>query len=692
MSGLLGLISHGCCCTVPYLYHPFLKGWSCGVTIDIQTNWTDIHLNGSYDDPACNVNCPDYVTSTAPSCGAVTVDIFNTAVNCPAGCITATQSFNNITDNLGQADDWSYGICATPASSYGSHGLQNLEFCDATWGSDEACAGCEVANCKSPICNDANLAPPQQSNDEASCVCTDSVVVSQYNVHNKQCLEKNCGDEFSVCNCEDYTEGLNPIGKASQHGLIVDKWGGSEGEYATVLTAFAPQYTTNNPVVQDALVIEPHDDQPAGCVLDCRLILHFQEVLWYEQYPIPNTNPQEYVESDIEMYPGIYAYFFIAPLCQFGNGSGSAECMYVPDRTVATVCLFDGFKTDPLLCGTEQILMTEAPSYWAELKIKITVPAHGVIPDIAYEFAWRGYGTPVHIHEWIAYYCVDTLGNPLIKDQRETETPPSEHWMGLRVPQSCLNRITGKYTQMTADGADADGLAVVGPKFLCDSIQVNTYIKPCEDSDRIEIPDNSDFFRSTQIDDTRFAWSGQYRYGYGFRMCVSNYNRIGGIANMTSVPCNNQIALLPCPGGGNTGCGASDNCGGSIVYTGQCAFDQGNCPDQINYIPTGGNPSDCSCNPTGCIRTEEYFYSRANYISECQAGYILDAPLYWSRYNQDIDDGIERNWEGNPEDESGCASSAGCPFSYCTSDGAPHCAPHCDGQQGGAYPTWSIQS
>ena len=495
-----------------------------------------------------------------------------------------------------------------------------------------------------------------------------------------------------MCNCDDYPgEDNNPIGKYAQHGLIVDKWGGGEGEYALLLPA---AYRTNNPVVQDALVIEPHDDQPAGCVLDCRLILHFQEVLWFEQYPIPNTNPIEYVESDIEMYPGIYAYFFIAPLCQFGNGSGSAECMYVPDRTVATVCNFDGWKSDPSPCGFEPILATEAPSYWAELKIQITVPAHGVIPEIEYNFAWRGYGTPVHIHEWIAYYCVDTLGNPLIKDQRTTETPPSEHWMGLRVPQSCLNKITGKYTQMTADGADSDGLALVGPKFLCDSIQVNSEIKPCtEGLERIEIPDNSDLFRSTQIDDDRFAWSGQYRYGYGFRMCLNNYNRIGGSAVVTSAPCNNSIGLTPCPGGGNTGCGPSDNCGGQITYEGQCAFDQGNCPNTYSYTAVGGIPSQCNCNPTGCIRDEQYpNYSRSSYESQCQAGYILDPPLYWSRYNQDIDDGNSRAWEGNPEDESGCASSEGCAFSYCVSGVANHCAPHCANQQGGAYPTWEILS
>lgn len=161
---------------------------------------------------------------------------------------------------------------------------------------------------------------------------------------------------------------------------------------------------------------------------------------------------------------------------------------------------------------------------------------------------------------------------------------------------------------------------------------------------------------------------------------------------MTSVPCNNQITLLPCPGGGNTGCGASDNCGGSIHYEGQCAFDQGNCPDGISLIPTGGNPSDCSCNPTGCIRQETYDYSRSSYIGQCQAGYILDPPLYWSRYNEDIDDGIARGWEGNPENESGCASSDGCPFSYCVSYYANHCAPHCSNQQGGAYPTWEILS
>ena len=691
MSGLLGLISHGCCCTVPYLYHPFLKGWSCGITIDIQTNWTDIHLNGAYDDPACNVNCPDYITSTATSCSAVTIDNFNTAIYCPEGCITATQSFQNITDNHGQGDDWYYGICATPASSFGSHGLQNLEYCDAAWGSDEACAGCEVANCKSLICTDGDLEPPLQSNPEASCLCTDTVVVSQYNVHNKQCLERSCGGEFGVCNCDNYEEGLNPIGKYAQHGLIVDKFGGGEGEYALLLPA---PLRTNNPVVQDALVIEPHDDQPAGCVLDCRLILHFQEVLWDGQYPIPNTNPQEYVESDIEMYPGIYAYFTEAPLCQFGNGSGSAECMYVPDRTVAEVCPGDGWRSDPLPCGTEQMLITEAPSYWAELKIQITVPAHGVIPEIVYDFAWRGYGTPVHIHEWIAYYCVDTLGNPLIKDQRTTETPPSEHWMGLRVPQSCLNKITGKYTQMTADGADSDGLAVVGPKFLCDSIQVNSEIRPCtEGLERIEIPDNSDLFRSTQIDDDRFAWSGQYRYGYGFRMCLNNYNRIGGSAAVTSAPCNNSVGLLPCPGGGNSTCGASDNCGGQITYEGQCAFDQGNCPDTASYTAVGGIPANCNCAPTGCIRDEQYpNYSRSSYESQCQAGYILDPPLYWSRYNQDIDDGNSRAWVGNPEIGSGCASSQGCPFSYCVSGVANHCAPHCANQQGGEYPTWEILS
>lgn len=688
MSGLLGLISQGCCCTVPYLYHPFLKGWSCGVEIDIETNWIDIHLNGSYDDPLCNVTCPDYVGGTAPSCSDVSIDIFNTAVNCPLGCITGTQNFQNLTSNHGQGDNWYYGICATPASSFGQHGLQNLEYCDATWGSDEACAGCEVANCKSPICTDADLEPPQQSNPEASCVCTDDVIVTQANKHNKQCLERSCAGEFGVCNCDAY-EGLNPIGKYSEHGLIVDKWGGGESEYANYLPA---EYISNNPVVQDALVIEPHDNQPAGCVLDCRLILHFQEVLWYQQYAIPNTNPVEYVESDIELYPSIYAYFFIAPLCQFGNGSGSAECMYAPDRTVATVCAFDGFNTSPLPCGTDPVLIDEAPSYWAELKIEITVPAHGVIPESFYEFAWRGYGTPVHIHEWIAYYCVDSLGAPLIKDQRTTETPPSEHWMGLRVPQSCLNRITGKYTQETADGADSDGLAVVGPKYLCDSIQVNTYLRECTEADRIAIPDNSDLFRSTQIDDDRFAWSGQYRYGYGFRMCLNNLNRIGGSAVMTSVPCNNSIALLTCPGGGSVGCGASNDCGGQIIYEGQCAFDQGNCPDQESNTATGGNPSNCGCSSTPCIRQELYYYTRSSFIGQCQAGYILDPPLYWSRYNADIDDGIARGWEGNPEAESGCASSAGCPFSYCVSDFGNHCAPHCNGQQGGDYPTWEIKS
>lgn len=646
-----------------------------------------------YADTDCGITCPDYVTSSAPSCNSVDNDSFLNADGCFNDCVFRTGNFLNLDENEGQVDNWSYGICATPASSYGQHGLQNLEFCDAGFGSVEACDGCEVANCKSPICTDVGA---EQSNPEASCFCTDTVVVSQYNVHNKQCLEKSCGGEYGVCNCDDYPgEDNNPIGKYAQHGLIVDKWGGSEGEYATVLTAFAPQYTTNNPVVQDALVIEPHGDQPAGCVLDCRLILHFQEVIVDGQYPIPNTNPQEYVESDIEMYPSIYAYFYLSPLCRFGNGSGSAECMYVPDRTLASVCAEDGFRTiPPPDCGIYPVLISESPSYWAELKIKITVPAHGVIPEIEYEFFWRGYGTPVHIHEWIAYYCVDGSGNPLIKDQRETETPPSEHWMGLRVPQSCLNRITGKYTQMTADGADADGLAVVGPKFLCDSIQVNTYINPCEESERIEIPDNSDFFRSTQIDDTRFAWSGQYRYGYGFHMCLANYNRIGSGAAFTSVFANNCGGPTPCTGAaGSYPYGPSNSCGGSISYSGECAFSRGQCPNGGPVdTPSGGDPVCCGCSGGICVRSEGYDYSRSNYISECQAGYILDAPLYWSRYNQDIDDGIERNWEGNPEDESGCASSPGCSFSYCTSNGGAHCAPHCGGQQGGAYPTWEILS
>jgi hypothetical protein len=610
---------------------------------------------------------------------------------CDGDCIALTGAFNNLDSNEGQVDNWYYSICATPASSYGQHGLQNLEFCDAGWGSDEACAGCEVANCKSPICTDAGA---EQSNPEASCLCTDTVVVSQYNVHNKQCLQRSCGSEYGVCNCDDYP-GIdnNPIGKYAQHGLIVDKWGGSEGEYAPALPA---AYRTNNPVVQDALVIEPHDDQPAGCVLDCRLILHFQEVIVDEQYPIPNTNPQEYVESDIEMYPSIYAYFYLSPLCRFGNGSGSAECMYVPDRSVATVCDEDGFRTGPSpQCGTYPVLKDESPKYWAELKIKITVPAHGVIPEIEYEFFWRGYGTPVHIHEWIAYYCVDGSGNPLIKDQRNSEeNPPSEHWMGLRVPQSCLNRITGKYTQMTADGADADGLAVVGPKFLCDSIQVNSYINPCEDSQRIEIPDNSDLFRSTQIDDTRFAWSGQYRYGYGFHMCLTNHNRIGSSAAFTAIFANNCGGPTPCVDAtGTNPFGPSNGCGGSINYTGECAFSQGPCPNggPVN-TPSGGDPVCCGCSGGICVRSETYEYNRSSYIGECTAGYILDPPLYWSRYNQDIDDEIARAWEGNPgaPGGSGCAYSSGCLFSSCTSNGAPHCAPDCGGQQGGVIPTWEI--
>jgi len=497
-----------------------------------------------------------------------------------------------------------------------------------------------------------------------------------------------------VCFCDDYPgEDNNPIGKRSQHGLIVDKWGGGESEYAPALPA---PLRTNNPVVQDALVIEPHDDQPAGCVLDCRLILHFQEVIVDEQYPIPNTNPQEYVESDLEMYPSIYAYFYLAPLCRFGNGSGSAECMYAPDRTVAEeICLEDGFRTGPPNCGTYPVLISEAPSYWAELKIKITVPAHGVIPEIEYEFFWRGYGTPVHIHEWIAYYCVDTLGNPLIKDQRTTETPPSEHWMGLRVPQSCLNRITGKYTQMTADGADDDGLALVGPKFLCDSIQVNSYVNPCEESERIEIPDNSDLFRSTQIDDTRFAWSGQYRYGYGFRMCLNNMNRIGSGAAFASVGSNNCGGPTACVDAtGTNPFGPSNGCGGSIDYAGECAFSKGHCPDTGPFTtPSGGDPTCCGCIPI-CTRSESYNYSRSSYIGECQAGYILDAPLHWSRYNEDIYDGNARAWVGNPgaPGGTGCAYSTGCLFSSCTSDGVPHCAPDCDGQQGGVIPTWEILS
>ena len=647
-----------------------------------------------YGDTDCNITCPDYVTESAPSCNSVDNDRFINADQCDGDCVSRTGAFNNLDSNEGQIDNWSYGICATPASSYGQHGLQNLEFCDAGFGSDEACAGCEVANCKSPICTDAGA---QQSNPEASCLCTDTVVVSQYNVHNKQCLQRSCGGEYGVCHCDDYP-GIdnNPIGKYAQHGLIVDKWGGSQGEYATVLTQYAPQYTTNNPVVQDALVIEPHDDQPAGCVLDCRLILHFQEVIWVtDQFPIPNTNPVQYYVPDIEMYPGIYAYFIEAPLCQFGNGSGSAECMYVPDRTVATVCNNDGWKSDPPDCGEDGILTTEAPSYWAELKIQITVPAHGAIPEIAYEFFWRGYGTPVHIHEWIAYYCVDTLGNPLIKDQRTTETPPSEHWMGLRVPQSCLNKITGKYTQMTADGADADGLALVGPKFLCDSIQVNSYIRPCtEGLERIEIPDNSDFFRSTQTDDTRFAWSGQYRYGYGFRMCLTNYNRIGSSAAFTAVGYNACGGPTPCiDATGTNPFGASNGCGGQIQYSGECAFSKGQCPNNGPFdTPSGGDPVCCGCSPGICVRSEIYDYSRSNYIGECTAGFILEAPLYWSRYNEDIDDEILRVWEGNSgaPGGSGCAYSSGCLFSSCTSNGVPHCAPHCGGQQGGVIPTWEI--
>lgn len=692
MSGLLGLISHGCCCgPAPYLYHPFLKGWSCGITINIETDWRDIHLNGIYDDENCNINCPNYITSSAPSCNSLDNDRFWNAANCDYGCITSSGTFQNLDSNQGQKDDWYYGICATPASSSGQHGLQNLEYCDATWGSDEACAGCEVANCKSLICTDGGA---QQSNPEASCLCTDTVVVNQTNVHNKQCLQRSCGGEYGVCFCDSHPgEDNNPIGKRSQHGLSVDKWGGGESEYAAALPA---ALRINNPVVQDALVIEPHDNQPAGCVLDCRLILHFQEVIVDEQYPIPNTNPQEYVESDLEMYPSIYAYFFLAPLCRFGNGGGSAECMYAPDRTVAEVCLEDGFRTGPPNCGTYNVLYSEAPSYWAELKIKITVPAHGVIPEIDYEFFWRGYGTPVHIHEWIAYYCVDTLGNPLIKDQRTTETPPSEHWMGLRVPQSCLNRITGKYTQMTADGADDDGLALVGPKFLCDSIQVQVYVDPCEDSQRIAIPDNSDFFRSTQIDDTRFAWSGQYRYGYGFRMCLNNMNRIGSAAAFALVFGNNCGGPTACiDATGTNSFGPSNGCGGSIDYSGECAFSRGLCPNEGPITtPSGGNPVCCGCSPGICTRSETYQYTRSSFIGECQAGYILDAPLHWSRYNKDIYDGYARDWVGNSgaPGGTGCAYSDGCLFSSCTSNGVPHCAPDCNGQQGGVIPTWEILS
>ena len=688
------------CCCIPYLYNPFLKGWSCGVEIDIQTNWSEIHLNGIYADIDCGVNCPDYITATAPSCNDVTNDTFLNADGCFNVCVAQTGAFNNLDENIGHGDTWLYGICATPASSYGSHGLQNLEYCDPQWGSPEACAGCEVATCDSLICNDGDLEPPLQSNPEASCVCTDSVVVNQYNVHNYKCLERNCGGEFDVCNCDAYTGGPNAIGKLSQHGLIVDKWGGSEGEYATALTYYAPQYTTNNPVVPDALVIEPHDNQPIGCVLDCRLILHFQEVIFInDQFPIPNTNPVQYYVPDIILYPGIYAYFDMAPLCRFGNGIGSAECMYVPDRTVAPVCSFDGWKSDPpLSCGTSAILITEAPSYWAELKIQITVPAHGAIPQAVYDFAWRGYGTPVHIHDWIAYYCVDTLGNPLIKDQRATATPPSEHWMGLRVPESCLNKITGKYTKEITDGADANGLAVVGPKYLCDSIQVNSYIKPCTISDRIEIPDNSDFFRATETSDTRFAWSGQFRYGYGFRMCLSNMNRIGSSAAFASVFANNCGGPTPCTGAAGTyPFGPSNNCGCSIEYSGECAFSKGQCPNTGPVsTPSGGDPVCCGCSPGICVRSESYNYSRSSFIGECQAGFILDPPLYWSRYNQDIDDGIYRLWVGNPETYpgTGCASSVGCPFSFCKSSGANHCAVLCTnaGQQGGQIPSWSIQS
>jgi hypothetical protein len=684
------------CCCIPYLYNPFLKGWSCGVTININTDWTEIHLSGIYADTDCNVNCPDYVIATAPSCNDVTIDNFWNADQCLGDCVSHTGAFQNLDENIGHGDTWLYGICATPASSEGSHGLYNLEYCDEQWGSPEACAGCEVATCDSLICNDGDLEPPLQSNPEASCVCTDSVVVNQQNIHNYKCLERNCGGEFGVCNCDEYTEGPNPIGKLSQHGLIVDKWGGDESEYANALPA---AYRTNNPVVQDALVIEPHDNQPIGCVLDCRLILHFQEVIFInDQFPIPNTNPVQNYVPDIILYPGIYAFFDMAPLCRFGNGIGSAECMYVPDRTLAPVCNFDGWKSVPPLCGTGGILTTEAPSYWAELKIQITVPAQGPNPAAVYDFAWRGYGTPVHIHDWIAYYCVDTLGNPLIKDQRATATPPSEHWMGLRVPESCLNKITGKYTKEITDGADANGLAVVGPKYLCDSIQVNSYIKPCTISDRIQIPDNSDFFRATETSDTRFAWSGQFRYGYGFRMCLTNMNRIGSSAAFGAAPgANNCTGPSPCIGaGGSNPFGPSNDCGGGINYTGECAFAKGNCPNTIVTNPASGDPVCCGCSPLPCENVETYEYSRSSFIGECQAGFILDPPLYWSRYNQDIDDGIYRLWVGNPEayPGSGCASSAGCPFSYCKTSGANHCAVLCTNanQQGGQIPTWSIES
>lgn len=685
MSGVMGFISQGCCCSdAPYLYHPFLKGYSCGAIATIGHDWTTIHLQGEYLD-YCGNPCPANYGPSALTCADVTVDNFNYEINCtvPPCNFGLGSVFNNLALENGFAETVTFQLCALTASSYGTHGFFNVDYCDPIFGNDAGCDGCEVPSCKSPICG-----------GEDNCDCEDPYTISIGAAYKRNCLQRGPLGEADVCNCDATADPTGyGIGRSSETGLQVLKWGAAFNELPDYLEA-ASTYASNNPVVENALVIEVHPNQPAGCVMDCRMILTYQEVIRTGEF-LP-------LQSDLELYPYLYLYFYDVAPCLFGNGSGTASCMYKPDRDVFGACNGDGFSlySDPPFfdpCGAKPIATDErAPKYWAEIKVNIIVPAHGVHPQINYDFAWRGYGTPKHFHEWAAYYVKDVDGLPLIIDQRDTDDQPSEHWMGLRVPQSCLNKVTGKYTKLTGDNDDLDGLAQVGPKYLCDSIQVSNFADPCDEEIKIYIPDNSDAFRQTSRSSTKFVWSGQYRYGYGFNMCYNQFDQIGGNAQMLTIDCPTQGAPCPAPpiGSGLNNCNTAAQCNNKVGLEGTCAWDFGQYPATTVTTPLNGQWPYCSNCGGGvyppCERTTLLSYQRGGPENQCQASFQLNSPFIWSKHNVPFGEGDDNEWILYPQMYGGCASSSGCSSSYCISVGGPHCALYCEGQQGGIMPKWSI--